>query len=94
MAISFVLLVAANLSLLLGIFTRTPDIFGFVSISAHDNPYFNKYVPSHLDGKESARALRGVKVMIGDVRGDADVGHIALATMDKKPERLSWSRSY
>jgi hypothetical protein len=94
MAISFVLLLAANLSLLLGIFTRTPDILGFVSLTARDNPHFKKHVRSHLDGKESARALRDVHVMIGDVKGDAEVGHIALATMDAKPRRLSWTRLY
>jgi hypothetical protein len=94
MAISFILLLAANLSLLLGLLTRTPDILGFVSLTARDNPHFKKHVRSHLDGKESARALRDVHVMIGDVKGDAEVGHIALATMDAKPRRLSWTRLY
>jgi hypothetical protein len=77
MAISFVLLLAANISLLLGIITRTPDVLGFVSMNARDNPHFTKYMPSYLDGKETARALRDVRVMIGDVTGDADVGHCA-----------------
>jgi hypothetical protein len=94
MAISFILLLAANVSLLLGILTRTPDVLGFVSMNARDNPHFSKYVSSHLDGKETARALRDVRVMIGDVKGDADVGHIALTTMDARPRRLSWSRQY
>jgi hypothetical protein len=94
MAISFVLLLAANLSLLLGIFTRTPDVLGFVSMNARDNAHFSKYVPSHLDGKETARALRNVRVIIGDVKGEAEVGHIALTTMDARPRRLSWTRHY
>jgi hypothetical protein len=94
MAISFVLLLAANLSLLLGIFTRTPDVLGFVSMNARDNTHFSKYVPSHLDGKETARALRNVRVIIGDVKGEAEVGHIALTTMDARPRRLSWTRHY
>lgn len=94
MAMSFVLLLTANVSLVLGIVTRAPDTLGFVSMAARDNRYFRRYVPSHLEGSEAARALRDVKVIIGDVNGEAEVGHIALATMDAKPRRLSWTRMY
>ncbi|KAF2028274.1 hypothetical protein EK21DRAFT_114047 [Setomelanomma holmii] len=94
MAISFVLLLAANLSLVLGIITRTPDLLGYVAMAARDNPHFDRYVCSHLDGKETARALRDVRVMIGDVNGKGDVGHIALATMESGTTRLSWKRMY
>ncbi|CAO2653982.1 Nn.00g107150.m01.CDS01 [Neocucurbitaria sp. VM-36] len=92
--ISLVLLLAANLSMLLGIVTRTPDILGFVSVLARDNPYFRIYVPSHFSGLEAARVLRDVKVRVGDVKSAAGVGHIALTTMDTKPEPLSWERWY
>ncbi|KAF1848693.1 uncharacterized protein K460DRAFT_427888, partial [Cucurbitaria berberidis CBS 394.84] len=94
MAICLVLLMAANLSMILGIVTRTPDILGFVSVSARDNPYFKGRVSSHLSGLETARALRDVRVRVGDVQSEADVGHVALATMDANPGRLSWTRLY
>ncbi|KAH7378317.1 hypothetical protein BKA66DRAFT_571743 [Pyrenochaeta sp. MPI-SDFR-AT-0127] len=94
-AISLVLFVAANISMLLGLLTRTPDILGFVSVSARDNPYFKRHVTSYLSGLETARALRNVRVRVGDVKSQKDVGHIAFATMDADgPQKLSWTRLY
>jgi hypothetical protein len=92
--ISLLLFVAANLSMLLGLFTRTPDILGFVSTATRDNPYFRRHVTSHVNGLETTRALYDVRVRIGDVSNDANVGHIALATLDSKPKRLSWTKLY
>lgn len=92
--ISLVLFAAANISMLLGLLTRTPDILGFVSVSARDNQYFKTHVTSYLSGLETARALRDVPVRVGDVKSEADVGHIALATMDASPQKLSWTRKY
>lgn len=94
MLISALLLLAANLSMLLGIVTRTPDILGFVSVSARDNPHFGVKTSNTCSGLDAARQLQHVRVTIGDVRGDEDVGHIAFTTSDKKPRRLSWSRYY
>ncbi|KAH8732326.1 hypothetical protein GQ44DRAFT_669581 [Phaeosphaeriaceae sp. PMI808] len=93
-AISLSLFVAANVSTLLGILTRTPDILGFVSVSARDNPYFKRHVTSYLSGLETARALRDVRVRVGDVKSEEKVGHIALATLDARPKKLSWTRKY
>jgi hypothetical protein len=95
-AISLALFVAANISFLLGLITRTPDILGFVSSSsaASDNPYFKRHVATSLSGLETSRALRDVRVRIGDVKGGETVGHVALATMDAKPKKLSWTRLY
>ncbi|OAL43180.1 hypothetical protein IQ07DRAFT_593355 [Pyrenochaeta sp. DS3sAY3a] len=94
MIISALLLLAATLSMLLGIMARTPDMLGFVSVSARDNPYFSAKTLSSYSGLEAARELQHVRVKIGDIRGDNDVGHIAFTTSDKKPRRLSWSRYY
>jgi hypothetical protein len=93
-AVSWFLFMAANISIVLGIVTKTPDILGYVSTCARDNPYFRKHVASHLDGLEAARALRDVRVMIGDVRRQDDVGHIAFASMDAGPQRVNRQKFY
>ena len=85
---------AANVSVILGIVTKAPDILGYVSTCARDNPYFEKYIASHLDGLEAARALRDVRIIIGDVKKKDDVGHIAFALMDSRPERVNRTRMY
>jgi hypothetical protein len=93
-AISLTLFAAANISMLLGLLTRTPDILGFVSTSARDNPYFKQHVTSYLSGLENARTLCDVRVRIGDVKSEENIGHIALASMDADPKKLSWTRMY
>jgi hypothetical protein len=93
-AISLTLFAAANISMLLGLLTRTPDILGFVSASARDNPYFKQHVTSYLSGLENARILCDVRVRIGDVKSEENIGHIALASMDADPKKLSWTRMY
>jgi hypothetical protein len=92
--ISILMFLAASISVILGFITKAPDILGYVSTYARDNPYFGKHVPSHLDGLETTRALRDVRVIIGDVRKEDDVGHVAFASMDKQPERVSKKRLY
>ncbi|KAI8941746.1 hypothetical protein NX059_002950 [Plenodomus lindquistii] len=92
--ISWLLFVAASVSVFLRFMTRAPDILGYVSTLARDDPYFDKYVPSHLDGLEAARSLRGVRVIVGDVHKEAKVGHIAFASMDAGPVRVSEKRVY
>ncbi|KAH6620097.1 hypothetical protein C7974DRAFT_226221 [Boeremia exigua] len=60
--------------------TLGPEMFGFVSSMTYENPWLG--IPkggTMLDGMERARLLKDVEVCIGDVRGDDDVGHIALA---------------
>jgi hypothetical protein len=93
-AVSWFLFMAANVSIVLGIATKAPDILGYVSTCARDNPYFGKHVASHLDGLEAARALRDVRVRIGDVRRQDDVGYIAFASMDAGPCRVDRQRLY
>jgi hypothetical protein len=81
------LLVASVTVLLIGIGslilkrkTLGPEMFGYVSSMTYENEFIK--IPqggSMLDAMERARLLKDVEVTVGDVRGDADVGHIALA---------------
>jgi DNA topoisomerase VI subunit B len=78
----------------LGFFTKAPDILGFMSTHARDNPYFKEHVPSYMDGLEAARVLRDVRVMVGDVHKMEDVGHVAFASADVEATRISSNRLY
>ena len=50
---------------------------------------------SYLDGSERARLVRNVRVKLGDVAQDEEVGHIAIGTVGEKPiARLQSSRLY
>jgi hypothetical protein len=92
--ISSLLFMAASVSGVLGFITKAPDVLGYVSTLARDNPYFGKHVPSHLDGMEATRVLRDVRVMVGDVQKTEDVGHVAFASTDAGPRRVSLKRMY
>jgi hypothetical protein len=92
--ISWLLFTATGVSVFLGIITRAPDILGYVSSLARDDPYFMRHVPSHLDGLETTRELRDVRVIIGDVRKEADIGHVAFASMETRPGRVNRTRQY
>ncbi|KNG46211.1 hypothetical protein TW65_97105 [Stemphylium lycopersici] len=92
--ISLFLVAAALVALVLGILTKAPDTLGYVSTSARDNPYVTTQVASHLDGLEAARVLRNVRVRIGDVHMAAEVGHVAFASMDTGPGKVSRKRQY
>lgn len=93
-AISLFLFVAASVSVVLGFVTRAPDILGYVSTLARDDPYFGKPVPSHFDGMEATRSLRDVRVIIGDVHKKDEVGHVAFASLETEPERVNKRRLY
>ncbi|KAK7177803.1 Transcriptional regulatory protein moc3-like protein 4 [Paraphaeosphaeria sporulosa] len=93
--ISCFLLLAANVSTILGIITTAPNVLGYVSTAARDNPYFKGHaVPSHIDGMEATRLLQNVRVMVGDVEGKSEVGHVAFTTMDIVPQRLLKRKLY
>jgi hypothetical protein len=92
--ISWFLFTAAGVSVFLGIITRAPDILGYVSSLARDDPYFTRHVPSHLDGLETTRVLREVRVIIGDVHKEAAIGHVAFASMETRPGRVDRKRQY
>jgi hypothetical protein len=92
--ISPLLFAAGVASLILRVFIKAPDTLGFVSTSARDNFYVTTQVPSHLDGLEAARALQDVRIRIGDVNSRGEVGHVAFASMDAEPKRVSRKRLY
>ena len=77
--------------------TLAPDILGYASSAAHDNPFFSaesRTYSSHEGGLDRARALEDVRVIIGDVRGDSEVGHIAFAAVRPGVQRLRKGRVY
>lgn len=76
---------AAGTSLALGLVTRVPNILNQVSTLARDDPYFEKQIPSHLDGLGATRKVRDVRIIVGDVNQDAGVGHVAFASMGIGP---------
>lgn len=79
---SLVLCICGIVSTIVGVFNISPDIFGFVSTLTRDNPLVPQaYGGSGLDGDSRTRLMKGVKVRLGDVEPDRDVGHIALADM-------------
>ncbi|KAJ4339282.1 hypothetical protein N0V95_007835 [Ascochyta clinopodiicola] len=82
-AISFALFLAAVISLILGIVIKAPDILGFVSTSARDNPYVDQQVNSRSDGLEAARALRDVRIRIGDVSEDMAASSLKIGSRSK-----------
>lgn len=94
MGLSLALCLAALVSLVLGVIIKAPDILGFVSTSARDNPYVQEHVPSRSDGLQAARALRDVRMRIGDVNGLGEVGHVAFTTMGEGAGKLSRKRMY
>lgn len=76
-----ILLLGAIASVWLRIRTVCPDVFGYVSSMTRDNPHIP--VPkggSTMSGTERARAMKNVRVKIGEVeRGYGSPGHIGLA---------------
>jgi hypothetical protein len=80
LAASIIVLLIGIGSLILKRKTLGPEMFGFVSSMTYENQFIK--IPqggSMLDAMERARLLKDVEVTVGDVRGDAEVGHIALA---------------
>lgn len=63
---------------------NTPDILGYVSSMAIENPYIpipgeHPGARSILDGPERSNLLGAMRVRIGDVRSNEEVGKIAFA---------------
>ncbi|KAJ4992953.1 hypothetical protein SVAN01_01657 [Stagonosporopsis vannaccii] len=94
MGLSLALCLTALVSLVLGVIIKAPDILGFVSTSARDNPYVQEHVPSRSDGLQASRVLRDVRMQIGDVNELGEVGHVAFTTMEEGAGKLSRKRMY
>ncbi|EOA81333.1 hypothetical protein ACJQWK_10557 [Exserohilum turcicum] len=80
MVSSAVILIVGVVALVLKHRTLGPEMFGYVSSMTYENPWIR--IPrggTMLDAMERARLLRDVQVHIADVRGNDDIGHIALA---------------
>lgn len=77
----FILLLAAIVSVWLRLRTVCPDVFGYISSMTRDNPHIPVPVGgSTMSGIERARAMKNVRVKIGEVeRQDGTPGHIGLA---------------
>jgi hypothetical protein len=83
-ASSGIIFVTGGVALILKRKTLGPEIFGFVTSMTYDNPYVkigNGALGggTTMDAMERARLLKDMQVYIGDVQGDAEVGHIAMA---------------
>ncbi|KAL1656652.1 hypothetical protein SLS61_000448 [Didymella pomorum] len=77
---SSVILITGFAAVVLKRKTLGPEMFGFVTSMTYENPWL--HLPkggTMLDGMERARLLKDIEVRIGDVRGEDEVGHIALA---------------
>jgi hypothetical protein len=80
MIASVVTLATGTVALLLKRRTLGPELFGFVTSMTYENPWVK--VPkggTMLDAMERARLLKDVRVHVGDVCGDEEVGHVAFA---------------
>lgn len=71
--------ILALLGLVLRFLIRGPDVLGFASSFTRDNAHINMATGgSSLDGPERARALRGLRMHLADVRPLDNVGYIAV----------------
>ncbi len=90
-----VLLVFGAAATVLGWRTFVPDMLGYVASMTFNNPYLRLPAGSaELEAMDRARALRNEEVIIGDVRGAHDVGHIAFARSVGSLRRLEKGRKY
>ncbi|KAL9097207.1 MAG: hypothetical protein Q9165_000634 [Trypethelium subeluteriae] len=82
-ACSVVLLLTGIVGSVLKALCRSPEMMGYVASMTYDNP-FMKLPPggSALGAMERARLLRRVRVRVGDVEKNNDVGHVAFACIE------------
>lgn len=84
---SGVLLAVGLFSLVLSFHVTSPDVFNYVSSFTRDNPYVDAPEGgSALCGAERARLLKNMRVQIGDVDADKEVGYIALRSVVNKKD--------
>ncbi|KAB5563194.1 hypothetical protein GE09DRAFT_773371 [Coniochaeta sp. 2T2.1] len=75
--------------------TVAPDVLGYVSTVARNSRYLQlPKTSSAMSGGERAKTVGGVKVMMQDVKGNANVGKIALGLKHEKAQRLVPGRLY
>jgi hypothetical protein len=89
------LLIAGITSTLLESMTVAPDILGYVSTVARNSKYLHlPKTNSAMNGGERLRKMGGVEVMMQDVKGNANVGRIALGMKHEEAKRLRPDRLY
>lgn len=88
-------------SAVLRFFTRTPDVFGYVSSLTIGNRYCegsSLHQSSALSGLERAKALGHVRFQLADVNGGEDIGRIAFVPCEAQDEvdttRVRLNRPY
>ncbi|KAK8063030.1 hypothetical protein PG997_015127 [Apiospora hydei] len=84
-------------SMVLGMMRRGPDILDHFGALLRDNPYApDPHYSSLEDSLSRSKRLAHVKVCLGDVRLDADVGYTAIAHVDGDGavQRLRQGRMY
>lgn len=75
--------------------TVAPDVLGYVSTVARNSRYLQLPKTSGaMSGGERAKTVGSVKVMMQDVKGNANVGKIALGLKHDKAQRLVTGRLY
>ncbi|OIW29791.1 hypothetical protein CONLIGDRAFT_345385 [Coniochaeta ligniaria NRRL 30616] len=75
--------------------TVAPDVLGYVSTVARNSRYLQlPKTSSAMSGGERAKTVGGVRVMMQDVKGNANVGKIALGLKHEKAQRLVPGRLY
>ena len=94
-ACTVLLLIAGTFSVFLECKTVAPDVLGYVSTVARNSRYLHlPKTSSAMSGGERARKLGGFEVMMQDVKGNADVGRIALGLKHDRAQKLRPDRIY
>jgi hypothetical protein len=91
--ISCLLFLAGVATTFLMSMTLAPDTLGYISSYTRDNPFASVDQASHLDSLDRARALRNVRVTLGDTNIGSEPGHIAFCAT-AKVQRLRKGRFY
>ena len=98
-AISVFLLAVSITTIILQQRTLSPDMLGYASSLTRDCrfesgplPKEGKWIP--LDSLERARALKDMRVIIGDIEPESESGYIAFAPTKTGPHRLRKGRLY
>ena len=77
--------------------TVAPDVLGYSSSLVRNSKYL--HLPKHklnsgMSGSERLRVLKGIEVLMQNVKANADVGRIALGLKHDKAEPLRKGRLY
>lgn len=90
-----ILVVGGMVGVVVESMTVAPDILGYVSTVARNSRYLQlPKTSSAMSGGERAKTVGGVKVMMQDVKGTANVGKIALGMKHENAQRLLPGRLY